>query len=153
VNQRDKGFTIIELLIVLALLAIVSVGIGSSFVNSLRSGRDARRKADLNNIQKALEAYNEDVGTYPTALKTVGLSLCHPVGCATRNYMQIVPADPNSTYQYLYVPSPKLTSYQLYSVIENKNDSGPGINQSGYGVMCGATTTCKFGVASSNATP
>jgi general secretion pathway protein G len=155
VTRTNHGFTLIELLIVIAILAIVSVGIGSSFVTSLKSGRDARRKSDLNNIQKALEFYYEDVKAYPAAI-TAGSPICHPLGCATRNYMQVVPADPVPSYTYRYLPNAPTMTYQLYSCIENLNDTGPGVKAAGYAATncgCSGTTTCKYGISSTNTTP
>ncbi|MGB9706948.1 MAG: type IV pilin protein, partial [Microgenomates group bacterium] len=59
------GFTLIELLVAVAILGILAtVGLGS-FQSSQMKGRDARRKSDLSQIQKALEMYYNDKGAYP----------------------------------------------------------------------------------------
>ncbi len=63
--MNRKGFTLIELLIVIAIIGILAsvvlVGIGPA----QRSGRDARRIADLRQIQNALELYKSANGQYP----------------------------------------------------------------------------------------
>ena len=63
--SHRSGFTLIEILIVVSIIgmlaSIVLVGLGS-----FRSrGRDARRAADLREVQNALELYNEKQGSYP----------------------------------------------------------------------------------------
>ncbi|MEK7070395.1 MAG: hypothetical protein AAB966_01175, partial [Patescibacteria group bacterium] len=105
-----------------------------------------RRKADLQNIQKALETYYEDNTSYPAAL-----DLLAPT------YMATIPTDSVSTAMYQYV-NVFGQGYYLYSCIENTNDTGPGVNQSGYaGTDCGCGSTpvadrCRFGLSSSNIT-
>jgi len=60
-----KGFTLIELLVAVAIIGVIS-SIGFRTFNSAQTkGRDAQRKADLNNIKIALEAYHADNGQYP----------------------------------------------------------------------------------------
>ncbi len=149
-----RGFTLIELLIVIVIISVLSVGIGSSYTASLRNSRDNRRKADLNNIQKALELYYEDNQRYPAGI-TSGAPLCHPSGCATRSYMQSVPGDPRPPFAYAYQTDATGSLYRLYSCIENTYDTGNGVNQAGYTVTCGCApaVSCKYGIASTDTTP
>ena len=64
-NSSRKGFTLIEMLIVIAIIGILSsivlVGLGPI----QRRGRDARRQADLRQVQNALELYYNKCGYYP----------------------------------------------------------------------------------------
>lgn len=60
-----KGFTLVELVVVIAIIAILtSVGL-VSYTDFNRRARDARRKADLEVIRQALELYRADNGVYP----------------------------------------------------------------------------------------
>lgn len=153
-KRSQQGFTLIELMIVIIILGVLTTLISGNFLNSLKKGRDARRKGDLQNIQKALELYYEDVKAYPTTV-TFGDQLCHPnLGCDTSTgkvYMQKIPVDPSSGYDYYYI-SPDGTDYKLYSCIENEHDQGQGVLQAGYNNNCG-NCECKFGLSSSNVTP
>jgi len=155
----NKAFTLIELLIVILIIGIFAVLGFSSYMNSIKSGKDARRKTDLASIQKALETYYQDNNAYPvpigTAVPNTGGAFCHPLGCATVTYLQTLPNDQGGTPYYYVSTGPSYQSYQLYSCIENTNDSGPGVKQSGYGISCGAgrCNPCRFGISSTNTTP
>lgn len=61
-----KGFTLIELMIVIAIIGILtSIGI-VSFSQARGKANDAKRRADLKTLQTALEQYYSDNGSYPT---------------------------------------------------------------------------------------
>jgi len=63
---KQKGFTLIELLVVVAIISILAgilfVSIGQ---DPLKKSRDAKRRADLSQLQLALERYAVDNGGYP----------------------------------------------------------------------------------------
>jgi len=64
--SQSKGFTIIELIVVIAIIAVLS-GIVVSNVNKYQAkARDTRRIADLNQLEKALLLYAADSGAYPS---------------------------------------------------------------------------------------
>jgi len=148
-----KSFTLIELLIVIIILGVLSTLITGNFFTSLKKGRDARRKADLEQIQRALEMYYEDKRSYPNFSFTFGKKLCETKtddDCGSEKvYMQKLPNDPINTNTYVYQSDG--TYYQLFSCIENNLDQGPGVKQNGYsGTNCGGCGLCKYGISSSN---
>src|SRR5579863_3533942 len=65
VSFARKGFTLIEILIVVAIIAILAsivlVGLGPT----QQAGRDARRLSDLHEVQNGLELYYNSCGYYP----------------------------------------------------------------------------------------
>ncbi len=150
-SRISSGFTLIELLIVIGILGILATVISGNFLTSLKRGRDTRRKADVQQIQKAFELYYEDVTAYPVDTALDEDSLCHPDGCDTRNYMQVIPKDPTTGQAYAYVTDGNMTYYKLYSCLENTQDQGSGVDQDGWGPSCGACGACKFKIESSNA--
>ncbi len=88
-GTNRKGLTLIELLIVLALLSVlITVGI-TSYIRSQKNARDSKRKVDLENIRQALELYRFDnASVYPTGENCEssvggGPCICHGLGNAT----------------------------------------------------------------------
>lgn len=157
-KHMRAGFTLLELLISMIIIAILAGLISGSFFSSLKKGRDARRKSDLQQIQRALELFYEDKRAYPDfSLGFGSMALCETQSAAScgseKTYMQLIPADPQNTtcsYYYVHETSPNGEGYSLYSSIENSNDAGPGVKQAGYsGTNCGSCT-CRYKLGSSN---
>lgn len=135
-----SGFTLIELILTMALIAILSViGIGSYTQATLKS-RDTQRKNDLNQMAKAIELFNNDLGRYPS-IDESGEMLCpgidgNEIACNTSIYaynnnevtakavyMDKIPVDPSSTRDYVYVPDdPGVGGFALYAALENTED-------------------------------
>lgn len=88
-----SGFTLIELLVVIAIIGILSSIILASLFTARQRARDARRLADVKQIQVALEVYFDTNGSY--APNTAALAF-------SPFYLPAVPADPNGfAYQYV----------------------------------------------------
>jgi prepilin-type N-terminal cleavage/methylation domain-containing protein len=65
-HRLSRGFTLIETLIVIAILGILATLIVVSLSDARKKSRDAQRKTDLANVQLALELYADDnEGVYP----------------------------------------------------------------------------------------
>ncbi len=80
-----RGFTFIELLVVVTIIAVLSaIGMISYRSANLKS-RDGKRKADLEQLRAALEIYRADNGVYPATGSLASL---------TTTYIQAIPNDP-----------------------------------------------------------
>lgn len=115
-----QGFTLVEILVVVGILGLLSIAIGASYVNSLRTGRDSRRKADMETLRQAVELYKSDnpsvgypngTGSTQTALMTI---LTSPVPYINSPNF---PKDPETAKNYYYE---RLTAstYNLCAVLE-----------------------------------
>lgn len=145
--KYSKGFSLIELLIAISIIAILSA-LGLSVYQAVyKSARDAQRKSDLKMIQSALEQYRSDQMSYPSQI-TFGSSIV----VDSKTYLSKVPNDPKMSPNYLYQLQPSgctgnsCTSYCLYAKLENDQNisSDPGCNSS-Y-PACGAGCTYNYGV-------
>lgn len=74
-NRSYSGFTIIELLVVVAIIAIIAVGafVALNPTKRLGDSNDARRKADLISLARAIELYTADYGTAPSQLVSAAI--------------------------------------------------------------------------------
>ena len=66
VTKTISSFTLIELLIVVAIIGILAALIIVSVTSAAAKARDIKRQEDLRNIQKALEMYYTSNGSYPS---------------------------------------------------------------------------------------
>lgn len=65
-NHRKRGFTLIELLVVIAIIGILSSVVFASLNSAREKSRDARRMADMRQIQIALELFYDSYRRYPS---------------------------------------------------------------------------------------
>lgn len=130
-----KGFTLLELLIVIAIIAMLS-SLGMITVGSQRKkANDARRRTDIHQLQVALEGYYTDHQRYPDQLIFNGQPLASADGQTI--YLRSVPRDPKNVDPNLYVynaspPGQPKTSYDIcaYELEAVPDDRTPGKDES-----------------------
>ena len=66
-KYSQKGFTIVELLIVIVVIGILAALVLNTFSGVQKRARDTQRQTDVNAIATQLEVYYNDNGTYPLA--------------------------------------------------------------------------------------
>ena len=147
--MKTKGFTLVELLVVITIIGILSsIGL-STFTSAQIKSRDAKRKTQLKQLADAFEAYYNDHGGYPAAGDIDLLSGAVFTDGKTV-YMVKLPADPTQGLAYSYLPAADFKSFQIYARLENSND--PGLLTFTSPPACG-TKECNYGISSSNTTP
>ncbi len=63
--RKQQGFTLVEILIVVSIIALLSSVLFASFSQARAKARDSKRVQDLLEVQKALELYRAKNGIYP----------------------------------------------------------------------------------------
>lgn len=123
---HSKGFTLVELLVTISIIAILAAIAISTYATLQKNGRDTKRKSDLAVIQSALEQYHADQNNYPvTGNVGIGLALKSPDG--TKTYLAKIPADPTANPNYIYMAlltsCTNCISYSLCAKMENTNNA------------------------------
>ena len=72
-NFKNRGFTLIELMVVITIIGLLASAVLASMSNSRKSARDASRVQAVKELQKSLELYrNANNGIYPCATAACG---------------------------------------------------------------------------------
>jgi general secretion pathway protein G len=82
--QRRSGFTLVELLVVMAVIAVLLTLAVPRYFGSLDKSKEAVLKEDLFQLRDAIGKYYGDKGKYPESLDAL----------ATEKYLRSVPVDP-----------------------------------------------------------
>ena len=121
-TQKNSGLTLIELLIVIAIIAILTLIGLMSWRSQFNKAKDAARKDDLQKLSIALENYFNDNDCYPIAgiLDNCGGDELSP-------YLAPIPCDPVTNTKYCYIPDDTLPGtcpryYRLLSSLDYTND-------------------------------
>ena len=107
----SKGFTLIELLVVMAILGLLAVVGISSFRSSQAKARDAQRKSDLQQVQRALEMYYNDHSSYPLSTLIIWGEEFKDIAPNNTIYMKELPTNPSGGTEYCYQSTS--STYQL----------------------------------------
>lgn len=137
--KRLIAFTLIEILVVTSIIGLLAAAGAVSYNAFTKSARDARRKADVEQIRGAIELYRSNVGVYPTpgAIGGINCSTSVSITEGSNTYMSKVPLDPKCpTYNYFYTSSSPYTNYTLGAYLENGGSSSCG--------SCFGSTACNY---------
>lgn len=143
--SNKKGFTLIEILIVVAIIgllaSVVLVGLGAFRTR----GRDARRIADLRETQNALELYYTKNQTYPNATTWAGLTPLLTGGNIGISTISNDPLGGTNTYYYGVNSTNNYQNYVIGATLEDNTNPALKDDVDGlsvYGVKCDDPVYC-----------
>ena len=110
-KRQDAGFTLVELMIVMAIIGVLATLAIPSFVGAIKQAREAVLKEDLHVMRTAIDSYTADKQKAPQALQDL----------ITDGYLKSIPDDPMTHSRDSWVTD---TSDTLSSV----DQTDPGIN-------------------------
>jgi prepilin-type N-terminal cleavage/methylation domain-containing protein len=160
--RRRDGFTIVELLIVIVVIAILATITIVAFNGVQGRARDSQRMADINAIAKGLEIYRQLYGDYPLSSNNGAgsweVSSISPDtfldDLTIKNVMSSVPVDPTNTGNS-DVSGSKIYMYYRYSagtagcpsafyVLIAKTGETGAVSPNSPGFKCGTYTASGF---------
>lgn len=117
--SSKRGFTLIELMVVITIIAILSIIGITAYTFTQKSARDARRRSDVDSIANALETHYGDT-TSPCSA-TSSAPYCAAVNAAffTGGVIPSNPGPGGSAY-IITVPA-AATTYTVCALLENSN--------------------------------
>ncbi len=130
--NRKKGFSLIEILIVLALIALLAGVVVTNFTGIFQGGQESTAKIFVDSsVSAPLLKYRIDTGSFPTTAEGLKALLTPPGNKAAKwkgPYIEELPEDPwGNPYKYRYPGSKNTNKYDLYSLGEDGTESADDI--------------------------
>ncbi len=110
IRKQDAGFTLMELMIVMAIISVLATLAVPSFIGAIKSAREAVLKEDLHVLRAAIDSYTMDKQKAPQSLDDL----------VQEGYLRSIPEDPMTRSKDTWVTD---TSDALYSLDQTE----PGI--------------------------
>jgi general secretion pathway protein G len=105
-RNRSAGFTLIEIMVVVVILAVLGALVVPKILENVDKARVTRAQSDIRAIETALDLYRLDNFKYPTTEQGLMALVKQPVDSTITNYrsggyLKSVPIDPwNNPYMY-----------------------------------------------------
>jgi len=127
-QTRSAGFTLLELLIVLAIIGLLVGYVGPRFFGQLEQSEIKVARAQIRGLEQALEQYRIDVGRFPTSEQ--GLEALNTPPPGARNWQgpylkKAVPLDPWGSPYQLRAPG-QFGEIDIYSFGRDGQPGGSG---------------------------
>ncbi len=131
-NSRQDGFSLIEILIVLALIALLAGVVVTNFTGIFAGGQESTAKIFVDaSVDAPLLKFRIDTGSFPSTAEGLGALLKAPGNKSTKwkgPYIDNLPDDPwGNPYKYRYPGSKNPNKYDLYSLGEDGTESADDI--------------------------
>jgi len=107
-NHKSKGFTLVELLVVLAILALLLTLAVPKYFTSIERAKDAALKHDLNTLRESIDKFYADTGRYPKTLEDL----------VERKYIRKLPVDPitGTSETWIFTPAELPLEGDIYDI-------------------------------------
>lgn len=128
-NHKESGFTLLELLVVLGIIAMLAGIVGPQVMKHMGESKVKAAKVQIEELMASLDMYKLDLGQYPTTQQGLKALVQSPDNAKYWNgpYLRkpAVPSDPWKN-EYIYVFPGKHGKFDLYSLGADGIEGGEG---------------------------
>lgn len=125
----QSGFTLLEVMVVVAIIAIMAATVGAKLFDNVSKARADRVGADIKTISSQLKIYRLNNFNYPTTDQGLEALISKPSGePEPKNWRQLLEKMPKDPWgrEYLYVSPGEKGDYDLYSLGRDGRVGGEG---------------------------
>lgn len=150
-RKREKGFTLVEIMIVVAIIAILAGVIIANYTHPKSNAEAGATQANLREIATALELYYQDYQQYPGTPATSTTALYALFGGANNKYLTNQPNSPGpggGSYSYITdgngdytITDPAFYDVQTLHNLNKASSAPSGGTVSMAGTLCGTSCT------------
>lgn len=132
-RQDDRGFTLIEIMVVIFIIALLAALVVPKIIGRTEEAKRVAAKAQIREIENALNLYHLDNGTYPTTEQTLDALVKKPTAPPVPNnykadgYISKIPKDPWGR-PYLYLSPGNHGEFDIISLGADGVRGGKGNN-------------------------
>lgn len=102
VVKSEKGFTLMELMIVMVILGMLAAVVGPKIYDNLMKGKDQIAKMQISELESALMLYSFDTGRFPTTSEGLQALVQNPAGTSSWQGPYLRKGVPNDPWDRLY---------------------------------------------------
>lgn len=127
-ERFQRGFTLLELLVVIVIIGLLAGLVAPRYFETVGKSKAKVARAQMSSLQKALDEYRLEIGSYPTEEQGLAALIAQPSGVAKWQgpYLQkAVPMDPWGN-PYIYKLSPSGKDIDLMSLGSDGKPGGDG---------------------------
>jgi prepilin-type N-terminal cleavage/methylation domain-containing protein len=110
-----RGFTLVELMVVVAVIGVLSTIAIPLYANVLARGRIAQAQADSRSLASAVGVYGAHMGTIPAALTQLTTVATNAQGLQAGPFMNSMPIPPGGWAAYAYTADVPAGTYSITS--------------------------------------
>lgn len=124
-RASEGGFTLVELMVVVAVIGVLATIAIPLYANVLARGRIAKAQADSRALASAVGVYGAHMGTIPAALTQLTSTATNAQGNRAGPFMNSVPIAPGGWATYTYTPNVSAGTYTITSSGDGTSVSYP----------------------------
>jgi general secretion pathway protein G len=114
-TRRSRGFTLIELVVVMAIIGLLLTIALPRYMHSIERGKEQVREQNMAVMRDAIDKYYGDNGQYPDTLDDL----------VTKHYLRSVPVDPvNGDDKWAVIASPDDSKTGVYDIAPASSPQG-----------------------------
>ena len=131
-QKRPAGFTLLEIMVVVIIIGVLAATIIPQFMGTTHDAKVSAAKADVSQLENALERFNLHMDRYPTMDEGLKVLVEAPTGEDKKwrgPYIKLLRPDPwGNPYQYRVPGIHHATTFDVWSRGADGQDGGDGPN-------------------------